>query len=255
MDYSSVSFTAFKDEARDLIDKNKVILLRRDKLPEDFGTASQARNFGLNYILENSENEALKNIKYLVFLDSDDEILDISNRAKLFEKKPKTAMVTTSIERVHNFNSAQITEIQKGLSDRSSTKRIWRDVYTKGYPYVSTMWNWEFMKLLYKSLDKVGGDFGLFDNNIIYGEDRGVIWLGFKFAIKNNFNVTNDPNIVSYRYYWNDDSESVKVDKDPKQVERLRRDHKYLANTYLSKKEKLYRFFYKKVLKKFINAK
>ncbi len=257
-DGSSADFSNFSSLANPLIKVGKLVIIKRNKNSGEVGTASQARNFGLNYIIQHEEDTVFKNLQYLVFLDSDDEILDVSKRVELFLRKQNVVMATTSIERVHCFESKELVEIQKGLEDKLDIKAIWQDVYLRGYPYVSTMWNWGFLKTICLLHNKSGKDFGLFDTNIIYGEDRGAIWMAFKYAINCGYKVINDPKIISYKYYWNSDSESVMVDKDPKLVEKLHSDHKLLARKYLSSKERIHRFFYKKVylkLRRYINAK
>lgn len=251
-DGSPKKMADFLLEASDYITSKKIIIIRREKELGEHDSASKARNFGIDYIAEYENNEIFQGIEYVVFLDSDDEILELDKRVKLFMNNTNLVMVSTSLERVHCKDNITEKYIQKGIVNNISLRKTWRNIYLNGYPYVTTMWKWKFMKSLGNSLNYEDTEYGIYDPDIIYGEDRGAIWVGFKYLLKNNLDYRSEPKIISYRYHWNDGSESVVVDLDAQKKARLKKDHKRLAKKNLNVGERIDRFVYKKIYKKLI---
>lgn len=181
---------------KNLLNPQRRVIIRRKKKKNELLTSTNARNFGINFVLDNIHRDNIKNHKYITFVDSDDLLIDVKESHKLMEAEKPSVMYTNALIFFDSSNEAFLWE---GLLPNSKPESFW----IKGkLPYLTMSWDIDFIKELKEFRQKEYGFEGIFDPNIGCGEDVDIALSSIKYANINNKKVSFLPEItVAYRIH------------------------------------------------------
>jgi len=171
----------------------KRIVLRREKGLNEPLTSTNARNFAIDFCLQNLN---LEDDEYLTFIDSDDLLVNLEKRIEcLLIENPDFAYMNSLLF----FDKSDIAFEWIGLETNKAYKNFW--VYG-GMPYPTMTWKISFLKRL-KEYTKTNFNIsGPFDPNIGCGEDVDIALSSFEVLIRYKLKISFFPFIATaYRIH------------------------------------------------------
>lgn len=173
-------------------------IIRREKQYGEKLSSTNARNFGINLCLNNSEIEGI-NIsqqKYITFIDSDDIVLDIAKRESYINANNVGFLYTDAIL---FFTNSDTAFFWKGLNPDKAYWRFW--IYGR-MPYLTMTWSIKFLRDLIRWIESKYGVLGPFDPYIGCGEDVDIALSSFECALNKNYKIGYLPEVTAgYRLH------------------------------------------------------
>jgi glycosyltransferase involved in cell wall biosynthesis len=185
----------FKYLFRKYNEPDKRIVLRREKKIDEPLTSTNARNFAINFCLENNSLDIKEN-DYISFIDSDDVLINFNKRVNYLFEHESDFLYTDSLL---FFNNDNVCYRWEGLNPDNAYNIFW---ITGKMPYPTMTWKVSFLKKLKIYIQERYNTEGLFDPEIGCGEDVDVAMSSFECAHKNNLKISYLPEITAgYRIH------------------------------------------------------
>jgi len=173
-------------------------VVRREKNTNEPLTSTNARNFAINLCLESRSIGAIdiSKHKYIMFIDSDDVVIDLNKREKFLDENGSAFLYTDALL---FFDDTDKAFFWSGIRAERAYKSFW--VYGK-MPYPTMTWRMDFLREL-KNWININYHFdGPFDPRIGCGEDVDIALSTFECAQSKKYKIDYLPEITAgYRIH------------------------------------------------------
>ncbi len=196
----------------------RIRYLRRQRLPTDLKTASNALNSGIDGVLNMSKDlftvAEAADLYALTFLHSDDVLSPYSIAGRLAETK--YGFVYTDMK--FFYNDRRIMYERKGHS-------VVENMLTKTnffcFNHHTLMWHIKFLDYLRNHARERFNQQGVFDQKLFFGEDADVSISSFEAALEGGFTITYVPFVSLYYRHHPDSISGYARRKETKQQLRM----------------------------------
>lgn len=180
------------------INDSRHYIIRREKNINEPLTSTNARNFAINLCLTSHliGGIDISKHKYIMFIDSDDIVIDLDKREKFLDKNCSAFLYTDALLFFDNTDTAFFW---RGMYTDHAYKNFW--VYGQ-MPYPTMTWRIDFLREL-KNWIKVKYKFdGPFDPTIGCGEDVDIALSTFECAKNKKYKIDYLPEVTAgYRIH------------------------------------------------------
>lgn len=203
-DGSNPDIRSFIDKS--FLNPDKRTIIRREKKKNELLTSTNARNFGLNYILH-SKRSRFSGHEYITFIDSDDLLVNLEDRCDYIVNNKPSFLYSNALL---FFDTSEKGLLWEGLPPETDPANFW----IKGrLPYPTMTWEISFLSKLYYYVKSKYGVEGPFDPNIGCGEDVDIALSSLEFARAQKKKISFLPEITAaYRIH----THSLATIRDPK---------------------------------------